>query len=233
LTLGIALGLTLLLVAMVLFISERLRMDLVALLVLSTLALTGLVDPEGAVAGFSNPAVITVWAMFILGEGLTRTGIAGILGRHVLRLAGPSELRMIIVLMLTAGGLSAFMSNIGVAALMLPVTIDLARRTRIAPSRLLMPMAFATMLGGVTTQIGTPPNLLVSNALADAGHAPFGLFDFSSVGGVALLAGTLFIAFAGRFLLPRIKPRGETQRLRTRRWSGARSARAASAPRPG
>ena len=211
-TLEIALVLTILLVALVLFISERLRMDLVALLVLSTLALTGLVDPAGAIAGFSNPAVIAVWAMFILSEGLTRTGIANILGRYLLRIAGPNELRMIVVIMLTGGGLSAFMNNIGVAALMLPVVMDLARRTRIAPSRLLMPMAFSTLLGGLTTQVGTPPNLLVSGALQDAGFEPFGLFDFTPVGGVALLAGTLFIALVGRALLPRIKPEQDGRR---------------------
>ncbi|MCC5868621.1 MAG: SLC13 family permease [Gammaproteobacteria bacterium] len=211
-TLEIALVLTILLVALVLFISERLRMDLVALLVLSTLALTGLVDPAGAIAGFSNPAVIAVWAMFILSEGLTRTGIANILGRYLLRLAGPNELRMIVVIMLTGGGLSAFMNNIGVAALMLPVVMDLARRTRIPPSRLLMPMAFSTLLGGLTTQVGTPPNLLVSGALQDAGFEPFGLFDFTPVGGVALLAGTLFIALVGRALLPRIKPEQDSRR---------------------
>ena len=211
-TLEIALVLTILLVALVLFISERLRMDLVALLVLSTLALTGLVDPAGAIAGFSNPAVVAVWAMFILSEGLTRTGIANILGRYLLRIAGPNELRMIVVIMLTGGGLSAFMNNIGVAALMLPVVMDLARRTRIAPSRLLMPMAFSTLLGGLTTQVGTPPNLLVSGALEDAGFAPFGLFDFTPIGGVALLAGTLFIALVGRALLPKIKPEQDSRR---------------------
>ncbi len=215
-TLEIALVLTILLVALVLFISERLRVDLIALLVLSTLALTGLVDPEGAIAGFSNPAVITVWAMFILSEGLTRTGISGIIGRWVLRLAGPSEFRMIVVLMITAGGLSAFMNNIGVAALMLPVTIDLARRTRLAPSRLLMPMAFSTLLGGLTTQVGTPPNLIVSSALQEAGFEPFGLFDFTPVGGVALIAGALFVAFIGRFLLPKVRPKRDTRRLSQR-----------------
>lgn len=211
-TLEIALVLTILLVALVLFVSERLRMDLVALLVLATLALTGLVDPAGAVAGFSNPAVIAVWAMFILSEGLTRTGIANILGRYLLRLAGPNEFRMVVVIMLTGGGLSAFMNNIGVAALMLPVVMDLSRRTRIPPSRLLMPMAFSTLLGGLTTQVGTPPNLLVSGALEDAGFEPFGLFDFTPVGGVALLAGTLFVALVGRLLLPKIKPDPESRR---------------------
>jgi di/tricarboxylate transporter len=112
----IALVLGILLVALVLFITEVLRMDVVALLVLAVLAATGMVDADDALSGFSNPAVITVWAMFILSDGLTRTGIADILGTQVLRVAGQQEIMLVIVIMLTAGILSAFMNNIGVAA---------------------------------------------------------------------------------------------------------------------
>jgi di/tricarboxylate transporter len=187
-------------------------MDLVALMVLGTLVLTGLVTPPEAVAGFSNAAVIAVWAMFILSDGLTRTGIANVIGNSVLRLAGRKESRMIVVIMLTAGGLSAFMNNIGVAALMLPVVIDVARRTRIPASRLLMPLAYGSLLGGLTTMIGTPPNLLISGALDAAGYTPFGLFDFTPIGGVVLIIGTLFVALVGKHLLPRKKPEGELQR---------------------
>ena len=119
-TFEIGLVLTILVISLALFVSEKIRMDVVALMVLGILVLTTLVTPEEAVAGFSNPAVIAVWAMFILSDGLTRTGIANVIGHTVLRLAGRQERRMIIVIMLTAGGLSAFMNNIGVAALMLP-----------------------------------------------------------------------------------------------------------------
>ncbi len=211
-TFEIALVLGILAVSLILFISEIIRMDLVALLVLGTLAVTGLVDSNEAFAGFSNGAVITVWAMFILSEGLTRTGIANVIGQQVIRIAGRREIVMIIVIMLTAAILSAFMNNIGVAALMLPVVVDVARRTRIPASRLLMPLAYATLLGGLTTLIGTPPNLLVSEALTQNGYAPFGLFDFAPIGGAILGIGILFVAFIGRFLLPRTR----TTRLRHR-----------------
>ena len=211
-TIQIGLVLAILIASMVLFVSEKIRMDLVALMVLGTLVLTKLVTPPEAVAGFSNAAVIAVWAMFILSDGLTRTGIANVIGNTVLRLAGRTESRMIVVIMLTAGVLSAFMNNIGVAALMLPVVIDVARRTRIPASRLLMPLAYGSLLGGLTTMIGTPPNLLISGALEAAGHTPFGLFDFTPIGGLVLIIGTVFVALVGKFILPRKKPEEEIQR---------------------
>ncbi|MCC5794740.1 MAG: SLC13 family permease [Chromatiales bacterium] len=211
-TFEIALVLAILLIAMALFISEILRADLVALLVLVTLAITGLVTPESAISGFSNPAVVTIWAMYILSEGLTRTGIGNIIGRQVIAIAGRREVALIFVIMLTGGLLSAFMNNIGVAALMLPVVVEIARRTEVPPSRLLMPLAFSTLLGGLITLIGTPPNLLISNALGQAGHAPFQLFDFAPVGLGVLLVATLFIALVGRFLLPRRDPGADQQR---------------------
>ena len=205
-TLEIALVLLLLMAALVLFITEWLRMDVVALLVLCALALLGLVSPAEAVSGFSNPAVITVWAMFIMSEGLTRAGIADSIGRRVIRLSGNSETQMIIVIMLVAGLLSAFMSNIGVVALLLPVTVEAARRCGIPPAKVLMPMAFGAMLGGLLTLIGTPPNLLVSIALENNNQPGFNLFDFALIGLPVLLAGTLFVAFIGRHLLPATDP---------------------------
>jgi len=201
-TFEIALVLGILLISLILFISEIIRMDVVAMLVLGTLAVTGLVTPDEAFAGFSNSAVITVWAMFILSEGLTRTGIANIIGVQVMRVAGRSEIMMIVVIMVTAAILSAFMNNIGVAALMLPVVVDVARRTRIPPSRLLMPLAYSTLLGGLMTLIGTPPNLLVAEALTQNGYEPFGLFDFTPIGAAVMVIGVLFVAFFGRLVLP-------------------------------
>lgn len=202
-TFEIALVLGILAISLVLFISEVIRMDLVALLVLGALAVTGLVDSTQAFAGFSNSAVITVWAMFILSEGLTRTGIADIIGRQVMRIGGKREAPMIFVIMITGAVLSAFMNNIGVAALMLPVVVGVARRTRIAASRLLMPLAYSTLLGGLMTLIGTPPNLLISESMAQNGITPFELFDFTPLGGTVMLIGVLFVALAGRFLLPK------------------------------
>ncbi len=202
-TLEIAMVLGILAISLVLFISEVIRMDLVALLVLGALAVTGLVDSSQAFAGFSNSAVITVWAMFILSEGLTRTGIADIIGRQVMRLAGRREIAMIIVIMITGAVLSAFMNNIGVAALMLPVVVEVSRRTRIPASRLLMPLAYSTLLGGLMTLIGTPPNLLISESLVLNGYEPFALFDFTPLGGAVMVIGVTFIAIAGRLMLPK------------------------------
>jgi di/tricarboxylate transporter len=217
-TFEITLVLGILAIALILFVSEVIRMDLVALLVLCSLAVSGLVTAPEAFAGFSNSAVITVWAMFILSEGLTRTGIADIIGRQVMRLAGRREIAMIIVIMITAAVLSAFMNNIGVAALMLPVVVDVARRTRIPPSRLLMPLAYATLLGGLMTMIGTPPNLLVTEIMTQNGYEPFALFDFTPLGGAIMVVGVIFIAVAGRFLLPTIKTdRGKHQSQRSLR----------------
>ncbi len=194
-----------LIISLILFISEIIRMDLVALLVLGALATTGLVSPNDALAGFSNSAVVTVWAMFILSEGLTRTGIADIIGRQVMRIAGKREVSMILVIMITGAVLSAFMNNIGVAALMLPVVVDIARRTRIPPSRLLMPLAYSTLLGGLMTLIGTPPNLLIAESLTQNGYPTFGLFDFTPIGGGVMFVGVLFVALFGRLLLPKSK----------------------------
>jgi len=198
----IALVLLILGVALVLFVTEVVRMDVVALLVLGTLAATGLVSPNQAISGFGNAAVVTVWAMFILSDGMTRTGIADLLGRQVMNIAGTREATLVIVVMLTSGSLSFFMSNIGVAALMLPVVMNICRRADVSPSRILMPMAFGTLLGGLTTLFGTPPNLLASAALDQYGYTPFGLFDYMPVGIGAVVVGITFTAFFGRRLLP-------------------------------
>ena len=177
-------------------------MEVTALLSLGAVALTGLVSPVQALSGFSNPAVVTVWAVFILSGGLTLTGVANVIGRFVLRLAGTSESRMIIVIMVTAGVMSAIMNNVAVAALMLPVVMDIARHTDRPPSRLLMPLAYGSLLGGLTTQIGTPPNILVSDALRDAGMKTFTFFDFTPVGLIIMFAGVAFMVLIGRHLLP-------------------------------
>jgi len=190
-------------VAILLFITNKIRMDLVGLLILGSLALTGLVSSTEALSGFSNPAVITVWAVLILSGGLARTGVASKIGRFVLRLAGDSEIRLLAIVMLTSGILSGLMNSIGVASLFLPVVIDIARRTDRPPSRLLMPLAFACLLGGLNTLIGTPPNILISEALSDAGFESFQMFDFTPVGISVLLAGTLFMILIGRHLLPK------------------------------
>ncbi|MDT8305978.1 MAG: SLC13 family permease [Anaerolineae bacterium] len=205
-TVDIALVLLILVAALFLFLRGRLRVDMVALLVLGAVAILGLVTPEEALSGFSNPAVVTVWAVFILSAGLSRTGVANFVGRQVMRLAGTGELRLLLVIMLAAGLMSALMNNVGVAALLLPVVMDIARRTGRAPSRLLMPLAYGALLGGLTTLIGTPPNILASAALEEAGLPAFSMFDFTPVGGAVLITGVLFMVVVGRHLLPHHAP---------------------------
>jgi len=198
----ILLVLTILAAAVVLLITEWIPMEVTALLALGAVAVSGLVKPAEALAGFSNPAVVTVWAVFILSGGLTRTGVANVIGGFVLRLAGRRETTMIVVIMVTAGVLSAVMNNVAVAALMLPVVMDIARHTGSPPARLLLPLAYGSLLGGLTTQIGTPPNILVTDALREAGFDTFAFFDFTPVGLAIMSAGMAFMALAGRHLLP-------------------------------
>ena len=199
----VILVLAVVLVDLALFVHGRLRMDLIALLTLAFLAITGLVTPTEALAGFSNPAVVTVWAVFVLSGGLARTGLASMVGRQVTRIAGRREIPLVLVIMLTAGTASAFMNNVGVAAILLPVVMDLSREVGIAPSRLLLPLAYACLLGGLTTLIGTPPNLLVADALQSEGLEPFGLFDYSPVGLVVMVAGFAFLVLAVPVLVPK------------------------------
>jgi di/tricarboxylate transporter len=189
-------------VAVIFLVTEWIPMEVTALLVLGAVAVSGLTTPTEALAGFSNPAVVTVWAVFILSGGLTRSGVANMIGRFVLRLSGRSETLLLVVIMTCAGVMSAIMNNVAVAALMMPVVMDIARRKGIPGSRLLMPLAYGSLLGGLTTQIGTPPNILVSQALSDHGLTPFTLFDFTPVGLSVFVVGVAFTAVFGRRLLP-------------------------------
>jgi len=202
-TFEIILVFAILALALIFFFGGWVRMDVVALLVLASLAITGLVSPSEAVSGFSNPAVITVWAMFILSAALYQTGVARIIGRQVLKLSGTGEAQLIFTIMITSGLLSSVMNNIGVAVLMLPVVMDIARSTGKTPSRLLLPLVCGCHLGGLITLIGTPPNLIASFALLDGGKDQFRLFDFSPFGLSALIFGTVFVAFLGRHFLPK------------------------------
>jgi di/tricarboxylate transporter len=207
-TLSLVLLLAIVGAALVLFIGGWVRVDLVGLMVLAALALTGLVSPQEALAGFSSPAVVTVWAMFILSAGLTRTGIAHLLGQPLQRLAKGSEALLTAALMVVASLLSALINTVTVAAILLPPTMELARRSGRPPSRLLLPLALGTLLGGPFTGISTPPNILVTDILREAGLTPFGLFDFTPITGAIVAAGIAFMVVAGRRLLPDRTPDG-------------------------
>ncbi len=197
----------------VLLVFEWVPLEVLALLVMGVLGASGLVSPTDALAGFSNPAVITIWAVFILSGGLTHTGIANILGRQLLKVAGPNITLLVVIIMVLSGVLSAFMNNVAIAALMLPVVMDIARKTGHSPSTLLMPLAYGSLLGGLTTMIGTPPNILVSEALRQNGLTPFGLFDFTPVGLTVMGCGIAFVTLIGTRLLPRRNVAHEMARI--------------------
>jgi len=198
---GLVLGI--LSVALLLFITGWVRMDVVALFVLGSLALTGLVSPSEALSGFSSPAVVTVWAILIISEALVRTGVAKMIGHFVLRMAGNSDTYLLIIIMFTVGILSGYMNSIGVVSLFLPVLIDISRRRNQPPSKFLMPLSIAALLGGMTTLIGTPSNILISESLHNFGLRPFQMFDYTPIGMAALFAGSLYMVIIGRKLLPR------------------------------
>ncbi len=204
-TMEIGLTFAVLLLAVILFVTELIRADLVALLVLVTLVFVGLATPEESIAGFSNPAVITTWAVFILSAGLGRTGVAAKLADYVLQLAGKAESRLLAVLMGSAAAVSAFVINVGVAAIFLPVTLNIANRTGRSASKLLLPMVQGTTLGGMLVLIGTASNLVVVEFLREAGLRVPGLFDFTPVGIVILAVSIIYMLLIGRRLLPERK----------------------------
>jgi di/tricarboxylate transporter len=202
LTTEIILVLSILVIAVVLFITEKLRVDLVAMLVTLSLALTGLLSPEKSLSGFSHPAVIAVIAVFIIGEGLFQTGLAQLIGRYVTRIAGSSEVRLTVIIMLSVAGVSAVIDNVGATAVMLPVVVGLARQNNIPPSKLLIPLSFGALQGGLLTLIGRPSNIIVSNTLLDYTKEPFAFFDFAPLGLILLGIGVPYMVFVGRRLLP-------------------------------
>jgi len=195
--------LALLLVSVVLFATERFRVDFIALGIMIVLILLGIVTPQEGVAGFVNSATITIASMFVLSAGLQRAGALNSLGALIKRWAGTSESQMILVFMLTAAVLSAFVLNTAVVAMFIPVVIKIAHDSGIAPSRLLMPLSFGAMLGGTLTLIGTSTNLLVNGIAVQAGLPAFGMFDFAPLGIIVLLTGVVYMMTLGRKLLPK------------------------------
>lgn len=198
----ITLVLTILCLAILLFTTEWIRMDLVSLLVLLSLALTGLVDVSAAFSGFNNPAVITVAAMFVISAGISSTGALGPIGERLIQIAGRNERRMTIAIMATSACFSAFVNNIGATAMLMPLVVNMARKGNISPSKLLIPLAYGSLLGGVCTLIGTPPNILMNELLHQYSGQNFSMFDFTPVGLFVLLIGISYMAYLGRHLLP-------------------------------
>ncbi len=188
--------------ATVLLIGNWLRPDLVALLVLVTLGVSGLVSPQAALAGFSGSAVVTILAVSIIAESLRQTGVAYRLGQQMKRLAGGGEIRLIVVVMLSGATLSLFMNNIAAMAVLLPATLGLARQMRRSPTRLMMPLAFGVIVGGMAT-LFTTSNIIAGSTLREAGLKPFGVLDFLPVGLPLVALAVLYMVLIGRRLLPK------------------------------
>lgn len=187
--------------AVVLLVSDRVRPDLVALLVAAALAVTGVLTPEAAFSGFGSRAAVTILAVSILAEGIRASGIAERAGLRMLRLSGNAEWRVLAIWMLFGAFVSLFMNNIAAAALLLPAASVAARRARVAPSRIMMPLAFGTILGGMATLL-TSSNLIVSDLLVDGGLPGFGLLDFAPIGVPLVVVGTAYVLLWGRHRLP-------------------------------
>ena len=190
-----------LILTLFLFITGRWRYDIVALIALLIVTLTGLIPVSRTFTGFSNPAVITVAAVLVLSRGLQNSGIVDWIGQQLERLKGGVTIQLLALTTIVAI-LSAFMNNVGALALLLPVVLQLARKKKISASMLLMPLAFASLLGGMTTLIGTPPNIIAASFRQQAGAEPFGMFDFAPVGVGVAIAGLLFIGLIGWRLIP-------------------------------
>ncbi len=192
--------LSLLLIAIVLFTTNKLRMDVVALLVIIAFVLSGTLSLQEATAGFSDPNVILIAALFVIGEGLVRTGVAYQVGDWLVRVAGSSETKMMMLLMFTVAGLGAFMSSTGVVAIFIPVVLSVAVRMKISPGRLMMPLSFAGLISGMMTLVATPPNMVVNSELVREGINGFGFFGVTPIGLVVLLLGVGYMLVARRWL---------------------------------
>ena len=185
--------LIILVLSAVFFMSGKVRSDLVALCALISLLIFQILTPEEALSGFSTSVVIMMVGLFVVGGAIFQTGLAKMISSKILKLAGKSELRLFLLVMLVTSAIGAFVSNTGTVALMLPIVVSLAVSAGMNPSRLLMPLAFASSMGGMMTLIGTPPNLVIQNALTSAGFEPLSFFSFLPVGLICVTIGTLVL----------------------------------------
>ncbi|WP_312688105.1 SLC13 family permease [Kosakonia sp.] len=192
--------LSLLGIAVVLFATGRVRMDAVALFVIVAFVLSGTLTLSEAFSGFSDPNVILIAALLIIGDGLVRTGVATNMGAWLITVAGNSESKMLVLLMITVAGLGAFMSSTGVVAIFIPVVLSVSMRMHISPSRLMMPLSFAGLISGMMTLVATPPNLVVNSELLREGLQGFSFFSVTPLGLVILLLGILYMLLM-RFML--------------------------------
>lgn len=195
--------LTILTVSAIFFAIGKTRSDLVALCALVCLIITGVLTPQEALSGFSNPVVIMMAGLFVVGGAIFHTGLAKKISSKILSLAGDNELRLFIMLMTVTAVIGAFVSNTGTVALMMPIVVSLAAKSKTNASRLLMPLAFASSMGGMLTLIGTPPNLVIQETLTDAGYKPLSFFSFFPVGALCIVVGIIVLFPLSKLFLSR------------------------------
>lgn len=198
----LAITFSILAISIVLFISNRIRADLVALLALLAFVIAGVLEPTEALAGFSNSVVIMIAGLFVVGAGIVRTGLAQSAGNLLLKWSGKSEQKLFILLLLITGTVGAFMSNTGTVALMLPIVISIAISINSSPSKYLIPLSYISSLSGLLTLIATPANLIVSQVLVDNGYEKLGFFEITPVGIIAIIIGILYFIVARNVVLP-------------------------------
>lgn len=195
-----------LVVSLVLLVTEKVGMDVVGIGVIVALALGGVLDPGEAVGGLANPAIVTIAALFVISEGLIRTGAVEFLGRHLIRLTEGSESLLLFLCLLSVAFVSGFINNTPVVVLFVPLMYDVSERTGVSPSKFLLPISFASILGGTCTLIGTSTNLAINGWLeengAEIGLAPFGMFDFTAFGLIYATVGLLYLFFFGSRWIP-------------------------------
>ncbi len=189
-------------ITIALFVWGKFTPDIIALSSMLSLFLFGILDLKETLSGFSNPTVIMIAALFIIGEGLSQTGWTALSGRKFVEWAGKSVPKLLVIVTMGAGVLSGFVSNTGTVATLMPVTISSAWKIGIMPSKVLMPVAFGSNTGGLLTLTGTPPNIIVSNALTDAGFKGFSFFEFGLIGLPLLIIAVLYFRFFAHKLLP-------------------------------
>ncbi|EAQ6496438.1 SLC13 family permease [Salmonella enterica subsp. salamae] len=206
--------LSLLAIAVVLFATGKVRMDAVALFVIVAFVLSGTLTLPEAFSGFSDPNVILIAALFIIGDGLVRTGVATVVGTWLVKMAGSSEIKMLVLLMITVAGLGAFMSSTGVVAIFIPVVLSVSMHMQTSPSRLMMPLSFAGLISGMMTLVATPPNLVVNSELLREGLHGFSFFSVTPLGGVVLALGIVYMLVM-RFMLKGDAPGQQAGKRRT------------------
>lgn len=185
----------------VFFVNGKVRSDLVALCALVLLMVFNILTPAEALSGFSNSVVIMMVGLFVVGGAIFKTGLAKMIGSKILQLAGTSEIKLFILIMLVTAFIGAFVSNTGTVALMLPIVVSMAMNANINPSRFLMPLAFASSMGGMATLIGTPPNLVVQEALSNAGYNELSFFSFTPIGIVCITVGIIILIPLSKWFL--------------------------------